>query len=178
MKPEDIDRMIGMPDIDAEWRRFERDVIDAPRLARTSRPWMGRAAAIALVCVVSSLALAATWYLWHKPVATDAPTITSIPEQPAPTEDCELEPEEIELLACWDETAGMYVFDNQELQLIAEALSMMYPVEPVFVNEEARHIRLYFSIVPQERSIEEIVALLNTFHHVRLRLEDGKLLIE
>lgn len=188
MKPEEIDQRIGMPDIEAEWRRFERDVIGQPSMTDGSRPgvppapgarrWMSRAAAIALTCVVSGLVLAATYYLRHDRVAAIAPTTVSIPGQPATTDDSEITPEEDELLSCWDEEAGMYVFDNQELQLVAEALTMLYAVEPVFVNDEARHLRLYLSIVPRERSIEEIVTLLNTFHHVRMHLEDGKLIIE
>ena len=28
MKTEDIDKRIGMPDVDAEWAKFEREVID------------------------------------------------------------------------------------------------------------------------------------------------------
>lgn len=178
MKPEELDQKIGMPDVESEWRRFEREVIDQPRLAPVRRPWMSRAAAIALVCVVSGLALAATFYLRHDPVVADVPVAIPLPEQTSSTSDSELEPEEDELLSCWDESAGMYVFDNKELQLIAEALGLLYPIEPVFLNEEARHLRLYFSIVPQERSIEEVVTLLNTFQHVRMRLEDGKLIIE
>lgn len=172
MKPEEIDQKIGMPDVEAEWRRFEREVIDQPR------PWMSRAAAIVLVCVMSSLALAATFYLYHRPVADDASVTAPIPQLPALAEDSELESEETELLSCWDETSAMYVFDNKELQLIVEALCLLYPVEPVFLNDEARHIRLYISIAPQEKNIEEIVTLLNTFNHVQMHLEGNKLIIE
>ena len=28
MKTEDLDKKIGMPNVDAEWARFEREVID------------------------------------------------------------------------------------------------------------------------------------------------------
>ena len=178
MKTEEIDKKIGMPDVDEEWSRFERNVIDQPRLATSTHSWMSRAAAIALICVVSGLVLAASFYLYRKPVAPDTPMTITVPEQPASAYDCELEPVEAVLLSCWDEAAGMYVFDNKELQLIAEALSLLYPVEPVFLNDEARHIRLYISIAPGEKSIEEIVTLLNTFYHVRMRLEDDRLIIE
>lgn len=178
MKPEEIDQKIGMPDVEQEWRRFERDVIDQPRLAPARRPWMSRAAAIGWVGLVSSLALAATWYLHHDAVAPDAPVAVSAPAPSASVGDSELEPEEEALLSCWDETAGMYVFDNQELQLVVEALGLLYDVVPVFVNDEARHLRLYIRIVPQERSLDEIVTLLNTFQHIRMRLEDGQLIIE
>ena len=58
MKREDIDKRIGMPDVDAEWARFEREVIDKdtkPRLLRMV-VWaggIGIAAAIALLFVLN-----------------------------------------------------------------------------------------------------------------------------
>ena len=58
MKKEDIDKRIGMPDVDAEWARFEREVIDKdtkPGLRRVAI-WAGGisiAAAIALLFVLN-----------------------------------------------------------------------------------------------------------------------------
>ena len=58
MKREDIDKRIGMPDVDAEWSRFEREVIDKdtkPGLRRVAI-WAGGisiAAAIALLFVLN-----------------------------------------------------------------------------------------------------------------------------
>ena len=58
MKKEDIDKRIGMPDVDAEWARFEREVIGKntkPGLRRVSA-WaggIGVAAAIALLFVLN-----------------------------------------------------------------------------------------------------------------------------
>ena len=41
MKTEDIDKKIGMPDVDKEWARFEQEVIDPhqqpPSMGRTKR---------------------------------------------------------------------------------------------------------------------------------------------
>ena len=56
MKTEDIDKKIGMPDVDAEWARFEREVINKES-ARPKRvaAWaadIGIAASIALMLVV------------------------------------------------------------------------------------------------------------------------------
>lgn len=190
MKSEEIDKKIGMPDIEAEWQRFEHDVIDQHRPTSISQPcetratgsrsWMGRAAAILLVCVVTGLVWAATRYLHTEPVIADTPIAVNTPATMTLTDDddCEVTPEEDELLSCWDKEEGMYVFDNKELQLVVDALRLMYDVSPVFVNEESRHIRLYFTIVPQERSIEEMVTILNTFYHVKMRLDEDKLIIE
>ena len=58
MKKEDIDKKIGMPDVDAEWARFEREVIakdTKPRLRRLAA-WaggIGIAATIALLFVLN-----------------------------------------------------------------------------------------------------------------------------
>ena len=50
MKQQDIDKKIGMPDVDAEWARFEREVIDQKTTSRKPLYWgIGIAASIALV---------------------------------------------------------------------------------------------------------------------------------
>lgn len=50
MKQEDIDKKIGMPDVDAEWARFEREVINPKTASRKPFYWsIGIAASIALV---------------------------------------------------------------------------------------------------------------------------------
>ncbi len=56
MKTEDIDKKIGMPDVDAEWARFEREVINKesarPKRAASWAAGIGIAASIALMVVV------------------------------------------------------------------------------------------------------------------------------
>ena len=50
MKQADIDKKIGMPDVDAEWAKFEREVIGKPTASRKPLYWgIGIAASIALV---------------------------------------------------------------------------------------------------------------------------------
>ena len=51
MKTEDIDKKIGMPDVDAEWAKFEREVIDKETPShRNVMLWgLSIAASIALV---------------------------------------------------------------------------------------------------------------------------------
>ena len=58
MKREDIDKRIGMPDVDAEWTRFEREVIakDKKPAFRRLAAWaggIGIAATIALLFVLN-----------------------------------------------------------------------------------------------------------------------------
>lgn len=50
MKTEDIDKKIGMPDVDEEWAKFEREVIGQPTASRKPLYWgIGIAASIALI---------------------------------------------------------------------------------------------------------------------------------
>ena len=50
MKQQDIDKKIGMPDVDKEWAQFEREVIDQKTTSRKPLYWgIGIAASIALV---------------------------------------------------------------------------------------------------------------------------------
>ncbi len=56
MKQEDIDKMIGMPDVDAEWARFEREVIGKRPRMNQIVAWgggIGIAAAIALLLILN-----------------------------------------------------------------------------------------------------------------------------
>lgn len=50
MKQEDIDKKIGMPDVDEEWAKFEHEVIGQPTASRKPLYWgIGIAASIALI---------------------------------------------------------------------------------------------------------------------------------
>lgn len=50
MKQEDIDKKIGMPDVDKEWAKFEREVIGLEKASRKPLYWaIGIAASIALI---------------------------------------------------------------------------------------------------------------------------------
>lgn len=50
MKQEDIDKKIGMPDVEAEWAKFEREVINQKTASRKPLYWgIGIAASIALI---------------------------------------------------------------------------------------------------------------------------------
>ena len=59
MKTEDIDKKIGMPDVDEEWARFEHEVLGEEETKPQKRVFMGRAIGIA-----ASIALLAGIFLW------------------------------------------------------------------------------------------------------------------
>ena len=61
MKTEDIDKKIGMPDIDDEWAKFEREVIGEEDAKTRKRAFVGWTMGIA-----ASIALMAGIFLWVK----------------------------------------------------------------------------------------------------------------
>lgn len=175
MKTEEIDRKIGMPDVDQEWACFEREVIDAPRIMPQPRRWMSRAAAIALACVLGGLAVAAT-FLMRRPAESKAEAEASRPAvATASAIETAMGDEAVD--ACYDEQQEAFVFDDVELQHIARYLEREYGIEAVFVNDEARHVRFYVTLSGHQ-SLLEIVELLNNFQHVQLRLDGQQLIIE
>ena len=56
MKTEDIDKRISMPDVDAEWARFEKEVIDK-KTNSTKKIWLGGFSIAASIILVTGLFL-------------------------------------------------------------------------------------------------------------------------
>lgn len=176
MKTEDIDRKIGMPDVEQEWARFRHEVIDTPRIAPSQHGgWHSRAAAITLACVLSGLAIAATLIMRGR---TENRAVAHTSQQVAASASTTTtEMNEEAAVACYDEQNEALVFDDVELHDIARYLEYEYGVEAVFLNDETRHLRFYVTL-SRHQSLAEIVELLNNFQHVQLRLEGQRLIIQ
>ena len=163
-KADDIDRRIGMPDVEAEWAKFEREVIKraGPRRGSVSRV----AAAVALMLGLSLTALASVYYVR---VVRPARQATAVPAV-----------ERVESLAANTQptdSVAEFVFDNVDMLTIARTLGEHYGVEPVFRSEQAKEVRLYARI-GKEKSLDEVVELLSHFKKVKLSVSGGKLIIE
>ena len=63
------------------------------------------------------------------------------------------------------------------MQTIARTLGEHYGVEAVFRDESLKSVRLYARI-EKNKSLDEVVTLLNHFKKVRLSVTDGKLIID
>ncbi len=176
MTNKDIDQKIGMPDIDKEWAKFEREVIDAPySITPRSSAWKSRAAAIVLICTVGVAALASTFFLINRSQEDAAvsfqPAVMEIAQVQAETDTTNV------LGTYLDEQQQKLVFDNVEMEHIALCLKQYYGIETQFANEESKHIRLYVTL-NCAKPIDEIVAYLNNLQVVQLRLEDNHLTIQ
>ena len=162
-KSDDIDRRIGMPDIDVEWAEFEREVIDR---AGTRRGSFRRIAAAALVLGLSLTTLASVYYVRVVRPARQTPAAPAAARVESPAADTQP-----------SDSLSEFIFDNVDMLAIAHTLGEHYGVEPVFRNEQAKDFRLYARI-GKEKSLDEVVELLGHFKKVKLSVSGGKLIIE
>ena len=173
MKHEEIDKKIGMPDIDREWTRFEAEVIGSQSIGQQPKRMLSRAAAIALLFALGLVAAASTFIIirTHEEAAADKATTIGM----------QLEAEGIaenEAGITWnDDESRTQTFDNVELQDIASYLQHRYGIMPEFASEDVKHIRLYVTI-DRNMQLTEVTDLLNNFQNVRLRTDGNRLIFE
>ena len=176
MKTEDIDRKIGMPDIDMEWAKFEKEVIEASeeKSKVESGKWKvnsmiwSRAAMITGIIMGVSLITLASIYLYSTPQEKTEPQETgSEMAVTAPVQ-------EIIKTDTLTINREVFKFDNIEMKIIAKKIGDYYGKQIVFENEEAKHVRLYIQI-EKSKSIEEVVEFMNNFKKVHLTIEDNSI---
>ena len=69
------------------------------------------------------------------------------------------------------------VYEDTELVTILNELATFYQVEPVFMKEETKHLRLYFTWY-KKQTIDDIVDTFNKFERIHITREDKKLIVE
>ena len=179
MKTEDIDRKIGMPDIDMEWAKFkkevietseEKNIVESGKWKVNSMIW-SRAAMITGIIMGVSLITLASIYLYSTPQEKTEPqksssemTVTAPVQEIIKTDTLTINRE-------------VFKFDNIEMKTIAKKIGDYYGKQIVFENEEAKHVRLYIQI-EKSKSIEEVVEFMNNFKKVHLTIEGEQIYIK
>ena len=69
------------------------------------------------------------------------------------------------------------VYEDAELATILSELATFYQVEPVFMKEETKHLRLYFTWY-KKQAIDDIVDTFNKFERIHITRKDKKLIVE
>ena len=176
MKTEDIDRKIGMPDINMEWAKFEKEVIEASEEKNIvergkwnvdNRIWSRAAMITGIIMGVSLITLASIYFY------------------PTPKQETENKKDVAEQIAAVQHTEEIktdtltinrevFKFDNIEMKTIAKKVGDYYGKQIVFENEEAKHVRLYIQIEKTKR-IEEVVEFMNNFKKVHLTIEGNSI---
>ena len=167
------------PDIEAEWRRFEKN---HPTSKVTHRFWpagiMSRnIAATIAIAIVSFTAVAAIVgiginQLSHRQeVSGPADARTEYAEVTA-------KPDSVQSVdAIKDKTPEIIVFDNETLMIIAGKITEYYGYDVEFSNEASESLRLYFRW-NQENTLEEVVERLNNFEQIHLVIKDKTIKID
>lgn len=170
MKTEDIDRRIGMPDIDAEWERFEMEVMETgerPVLVPAHRHHLSRVAATILIILgVSVTAFASVYFIRVARPSHRATKVEVVPDSAA-----------INALPMVADTTDVFMFDNVEVESVVRTLCDYYGLEPVFRNERSKKVRLYVTL-EKNMTLDEMLAVLNTFKKVKLTVRDKKMIVE
>ena len=179
MKTEDIDRKIGMPDIDMEWAKFEKEVIEASEEKNKvdggkwkvdSRIWSRAAMFIGIIMSVSLIALASIYF--YPTPKQETETKKEMAEQIVAVQHAEeIKTDTLTI------NREVFKFDNIEMKTIAKKIGDYYGKQIVFETEEAKHVRLYIQI-EKTKSIEEVVEFMNNFKKVHLTIEGEQIYIK
>ena len=73
--------------------------------------------------------------------------------------------------------AAPVVYEDAELATILGDIATFYQVQPVYKNEAAKHIRLYFTW-DKKQDIDDIIGTFNKFERIRITQSDKKLIVE
>ena len=69
------------------------------------------------------------------------------------------------------------VFENAELATILDEIAAYHKLQPVYKNEESKHIRLYFTW-DKSTKIEDVIATFNKFERIHITQEKQQLIVE
>ncbi len=191
-----------MPSIDAEWEKLQDEMklkeekqqkeeklqkeemnqnAETQRTAKSFPLWspMRKVAAVAAVLVVSGITFAAIHLVTRSHQASDkhntelvASRKDSIQQVSAPQKS------NIEEKADSASLAQLpLVYENAELQNILTPIAGHFHLQVTYLNESARHIRLFLQL-EKNMSLDDIIELMNHFEKVNIRHEGQTLIVE
>ena len=173
MTRDDIDKKIGMPDVNAEWKKFEQE--NRSLFARNSRDFSFRKIAAILVAALmltglSYAAVRTSFFTqgWNEDKAQVAEVQTADAD---PTEHTAYAPE-IKMVG-----DSVILFKDFRLDSIMMQIDNYYQVESQFADAESRSMRLLFKW-NRQHSLEEVLERMNGFERFKVRLEEDKLIVE
>ncbi len=162
---------IPVPDVDAEWERFEQEYLNTPV---KNRRWLKVAAMIAGVVMLSAFTYAAVQAVRHyhveKGVETAQNVVTTTQAETAAGPRLHV----ADTAALVEEPV---VFDNQLLGQMLEGIATRYGMQVEFRNEDARDLRFYFELHPGEE-LSSVVERLNMFERVSVSIEGNTIVVE
>ena len=158
------------PDVDAEWQRFEQEH-DVP--ARNRR-WLKVAAMIAGVLMLSAFTYAAIHAVSHS--VNDQAKESTETVAPEPQTESTVGPR-LGVADTATVAVEPIVFDNLPLDQMLEQIAPHYGMQVEFRNEDARALRFYFVLQPDE-ALDAVLERLNLFESVNISKEGNTIVVE
>ena len=180
MTRDDIDKKIGMPDVDAEWKKFEQEhstlfTENTPFATRQRVGFSLRKIAAILVAVLMLTGLgyaAVRTSFFTQAWDEDKAQVTDVTTTDAdPTESIVYTPE-IKMVG-----DSVVLFKDFRLDSIMMQIDKYYQVESQFADAESRSMRLLFKW-NRQHSLEEVLEHMNGFERLKVRREENTLIVE
>ncbi len=174
MTRDDIDKKIGMPDVDAEWKKFEQE--NRSLFAGNSRDFSLRKIAAILVAALmltglSYAAVRTSFFTKSWEASTSSTQRDTVLKAPATSS------REQESSPSGELERGCILFKDVRLDSILMQIDPYYKVESHLTDNELRKIRLLFKWQKQH-SLDEVIQRLNGFERFQIRREENTLIVE
>ena len=161
------------PDIEAEWRRFEKN---HPTYKVPYRFWpvgiMSRNIAVTITIAIVSFTAVATIVgigINQLNQRLEASRTTDVKTEYA---EVIAKPDSVQSDEAIKEKAPeIIVFDNEPLKTIVDKIAVYYGCKVEFNNEASESLRLYFRW-NQDNTLEEVVERLNNFEQIHIEIKD------
>ena len=157
-------------DVDAEWQCFEQ----AHFAPAKNRRWLKVAAMIAGVLMLSAFTYAAIHAVRAHQLEVQQPITEQVEKTDSPVETSS--PTETEKI----DSASMeqpVTFDNVALETIIGDIAARHQMQVEFRNEDARTLRFYFVLQPDE-DLDAALERLNLFESVNISKEGNLIVVE
>jgi len=161
---------------DEEWQKFEAEHFNEQQLSSHLHPSGGMrrglkiAAMFVGILMLSGIAYAAIRIIGEssaqKQVEQTEKVVTASPTTQG-TPDIEQDSTKVRNV----------VFENAELGTMLSDMAAYYHFEPVYKNEKAKHVRLYFTW-NMEQTIDEVVEIFNKFERFHITHDENQLIVE
>ena len=151
--------------IDEEWTKFEAEHFRGERL-----PLRKIAAMIVGILMLSGIAYAAVQMIRSQETGGRSQETVAVANSQLSTPNSQLAEQDSTL-------TKPVVYEDAELVNILNEIATFYQVEPVFKNEDIKHVRLYFTW-DREKTIDDIIDTFNKFERIHISRENKKLIVE
>lgn len=171
---------VTVPDIEAEWHKFEADhrISASPLHTWLTRRFSRNAAAGIAIGIASLTAVAAIVGVGIRHInRNQVQPVSEVTAIPAKV-DVTSQPDTIASFEVKEDAAPeTVVLEDEPLDTIMSMIAAYYGVDVVFKDDSSKTLRLYFRW-NQTLNVEEVVARLNNFQQIHMTVKDKTIIID